>query len=264
VSQVHDFNKEKDMTETLIAVFGNARSAENAVQDLLNAGFSAEDISFAVNDTRRANINPEVNELHDVSAGEGAGVGALFGSIVGAVATVATLTIPGIGPVLAAGPLQALIAAGLGAGIGAATGAVTGGITAGLVKLGVPEEDASLYAESLRRGDAIVTVMTDDSNLYEARRILSRHSPVDLDQRRQTWEQSGWQRFNPDAQPLTDVELADERRRYTDINQPLPTGVSDGDISTDRLPDEVAQEGTDDPEDYHRRRMRSYPYMNNG
>jgi uncharacterized membrane protein len=55
------------------------------------------------------------------------------------------LAIPGIGPIVAMGPL-------LGGLIGAGVGAVTGGITAALIDLGVPEDDIDAYAEATRRG----------------------------------------------------------------------------------------------------------------
>ncbi len=66
------------------------------------------------------------------------------------------LAIPGIGPIVAAGPLAATLA-------GAGVGAVAGGLIGGLTRAGVPEDEANVYAEAVRRGGALVTVRAEDS-----------------------------------------------------------------------------------------------------
>src|SRR5690606_32606168 len=99
---------------------------------------------------------------------------------------------PGVGPVVAAGP----IAAGLmGTGIGAAAGGVLGA----LVGWGIPEEEAHYYAEGVRRGSNLVAVKTPDASADEVARIMNRHRPVDVHQRAEQWQGSGWTGYNPDA-----------------------------------------------------------------
>src|SRR3954467_15548049 len=124
--------KEYIMAKTVVALYDNFDTARNAVEALVDAGFTRGDISLVANDAS-GKYADYVND-DDVSAGEGAGFGAVVGALVG----LGVALIPGIGPVLAAGPL----AAALMAGIGAASGAVTGGIVAGLVDFGIPEEHA--------------------------------------------------------------------------------------------------------------------------
>jgi uncharacterized protein (TIGR02271 family) len=111
------------------------------------------------------------------------------------------LTIPGIGPVLAAGPLAAAVSGLVGAGVGAVAGAAAGGLLGALVDMGIPEEQAGIYAEGVRRGGTLVTVETEDRDLDRVRDVMNRHDPVDIDERASQWRSSGWQGFDANAQP---------------------------------------------------------------
>ena len=107
---------------------------------------------------------------------EGEHVGAAEGSAFGAavrprlarrVGCPRPLAIPGIGPVIAAGPLAAGL---LGAATGAVAGGATGGIVGGLLNMGVPEEEAHYYAEGLRRGGTLVSATVTDNMANRASR----------------------------------------------------------------------------------------------
>lgn len=128
-------------------------------------------------------------------------IGGAAGLLIGA----GLLAIPGIGPVLAAGPLAAAIgttAATVGAGaLGAGIGAATGGLLGGLVGAGVPEDEANYYAEGVRRGGTLVAVSTDERMANTARTIMQRRSAIDIEARGTEWRQSGWTRFDPNAGP---------------------------------------------------------------
>ena len=101
-------------------------------------------------------------ESGDVSAGEGATVGAVWGGLVG----LAALLIPGVGPFIAFGALGAALT-------GVVTGAVVGGITAALVDFsGIPEDEARGYEQQLRDGKTLVAVKARDEDSAEVRRIL--------------------------------------------------------------------------------------------
>jgi hypothetical protein len=102
------------------------------------------------------------------------------------------LAIPGIGPVLVAGPIAATL-------IGAGVGAVTGGLIGALVDLGVPEEEAGYYAEGIRRGGTLVTLIVSDHMADHAIEIMDNHDPVDIEERVTSWQSSGWTGFDPDA-----------------------------------------------------------------
>jgi hypothetical protein len=108
-------------------------------------------------------IEPVVEDYPATAAGTASG--ALLGGITGFLLGLGTLAIPGLGPVLAAGP----IAAALG---GAAIGAAGGGLIGALIDAGVPEEYASAYATDVERGHVLVTVTTDTASRSDIRDIL--------------------------------------------------------------------------------------------
>ena len=88
----------------------------------------------------------------------------MLGGVLGLLVGVGAHAIPGIGPVLAAGSLAAALGtAGASTLVGAGLGAATGGIVGGLVGLGIPEEDATMYAEGARRGGTLVTAQVADN-----------------------------------------------------------------------------------------------------
>lgn len=197
------------MRKVVLALYDNLAAAQNAVNDLQSAGFDRGKIGLAVSESRR-NLSPNATEgfvkNDDVSGEEGAGFGALVGGLTGAAAGLLAITIPGIGPVLAAGPLAAALGSLTGAALGTVAGAVTGGIIASLVDLGVSEEYAEYYAESMRRGSALVTVTVEESEMDTATNILQRHNPYDIDKRVHQWKKKGWNGFDPKAEPYTAVD----------------------------------------------------------
>jgi uncharacterized membrane protein len=199
------------MADTILATYDSVETAERVINDLREAGFSRGDIGMAVHDPE-GEYARHLDE--DVQAGDGAGFGSIVGTLVGAAAGLVAITVPGIGPIIAAGPLAALGGAAAGAGIGAVAGAATGGITAALLDMGVSDEDAEYYAESLRRGDALVAVTTDDENTSLAMQIMHRHQPIDIDRRLSQWRQRGWSGFDPMADPYTAEERAKQRHDY--------------------------------------------------
>jgi uncharacterized membrane protein len=189
------------MSKTIVGLFDTANEADQVVRDLINEGISRNDISLVANDAKG-----EYGSRHAVgdekAAAEGAGAGALGGSVLGGVVGLLVgtglLIIPGVGPVLAAGPLAAALGStALGAGLGAAAG----GIVGGLVGAGVPEDEANYYAEGVRRGGTLVTVSATDALADSAYRVMQRRGAVDIQQRGATWRDEGWSRFDPQGEP---------------------------------------------------------------
>ncbi|HEX8352620.1 MAG TPA: YsnF/AvaK domain-containing protein [Pyrinomonadaceae bacterium] len=119
---------------------------------------------------------------------KGAGTGAAIGGAAGLLLSLTALAIPGIGPVLAAGPLVALIA-------GAGIGATAGGLVSGLTRLGLEDDEAHTYAEGLKRGGTLVTVNTDNHHADLAVGVMRRLGAVEIDKRAAEWRESGWQGF---------------------------------------------------------------------
>jgi uncharacterized protein (TIGR02271 family) len=139
------------------------------------------------------------------------------------------LAIPGIGPVLAAGPLSAAIgttAATLGAGaIGAGIGAATGGLIGALVGAGVPKEEAEYYAEGVRRGGTLVTVSAPDDRTQLAVDLMQRNGAIDIDQRVAEWRNSGWTGFvetEPVESSYPDTTMRDRTTIRGDEEAVLP------------------------------------------
>src|SRR4029079_16854420 len=89
----------------------------------------------------------EGDRVRDGDDASGAATGAVTGGVVGGAAGLAAslmgLAIPGIGPIIAAGPIVAALS-------GAGVGAVAGGLIGGLTDMGVSNTDAEYYAESVR------------------------------------------------------------------------------------------------------------------
>ena len=163
-------------SSTIVGVFRDRAQAERAVDDLVSAGISRDQISVVTADSRTAaadtpNLLPSENIGSDMTSGTGAAVGGFFGFVAG----IAALAIPGIGPILAVGPL----AAGL---MGAGLGAAAGGITGALKGRNVPENDAQRFAEAVRAGGILVTVYVPDDRVDEAADLLDRNGAVDVEE----------------------------------------------------------------------------------
>lgn len=205
------------MAKTIVGSFDSFEEAQEVFRDLQQSGFSRDDISIIANNatgtlTTTGELPPDAPAtLHDTGSGAatGAAAGGVLGGAAGLVVGLMGLAIPGIGPIVAAGPLAAALA-------GAGVGAVAGGLIGGLTSAGVDEEDAHYYAEAVRRGGALVTVRSDDSRADEATRIMRTHGAVDIERRAEQWREAGWSRHDPSAEPYTVDQLEQERAAYRD------------------------------------------------
>jgi hypothetical protein len=135
-------------------------------------------------------------------------VGAGTGAVVGALAGLLAVTIPGVGPALALGPLAAILG---GAGVGAAAG----GLVGALAGAGLSDEEAYCYEEGVRRGGTLVAVTAEDEDDGDAIAVLNRYGPVDLRTRGDEWRQDGWtpRPATPAGGSLRDT-AADAARNY--------------------------------------------------
>jgi hypothetical protein len=174
---------------TLTRSYDDFSDAKEVVSELKAAGIPEHDISLIA--------NKKDDSIADGMA-TGAGVGGALGAGAGLLTGLGLLAIPGVGPVVAAGWLATLA---VGAAAGAAAGAATGGLIDALTSSGVNEKDAHAYAESVRRGAALVSVRVPESMSLTAQEILDSHDPIDFDARRRDWEKTGWTSFDPDAGP---------------------------------------------------------------
>ncbi len=193
--------------KTVTGLFDSYDDACAAVTALEGAGIPADDISIVSNNGYNRDDTSNAAE----GAGAGAGLGALAGGTGGLLAGLGMLAIPGVGPVVAAGWLAATAA---GAVAGAVVGGAAGGLIGALTESGVPEADAHVYAEGVRRGGSLVTVRVDEFRAEEARRILEESNWVDPAARRRDYEADGWTGFDATLNPYTRDEIDRERNRY--------------------------------------------------
>ena len=191
------------MIKTIVGSFDTADAADRAARQLSRAGFMNEDINIVLSNLRRTGDDTHA-EMG--AAAKGAVTGSVVGGVAGVAASAAGLALPGIGPILAAGPIVALLA-------GAGAGAVAGGLIGALTEAGIDKEEAELYAESVRRGGSLVTVRTDEARAEEATAILRAAGVIDIRQRAEEWRESGWTGHDPAAKPLSYDEVERERAR---------------------------------------------------
>ena len=199
------------MAKTIVGSFDTFEEARSVMSELQQRGFNQNDLSIVANNaTGQYRTDADRADVPASSAGgaaSGAAAGGLLGGAAGLIVGLMGLAIPGIGPIVAAGPLAATLA-------GAGVGAVAGGLIGGLTKVGVPEDEANVYAEAVRRGGALVTVRAEDSRAEEAADIMRKFGAVDIERRAELWRGQGWQRHDPSAQPYSVDELQRERQMY--------------------------------------------------
>ena len=160
------------------AVFGiytSRPAAETGIDRLRATGFSASDVSVLMPENRG---DKGVGVQGATKAPEGATAGGVTGATIGGVlgwlAGIGTLAIPGIGPLIAAGPIVGTLA---GVGAGGAAGALVGA----LAGYGVPEYEAKRYEARINEGGILVSVHSDDSDsTSKAKTILKETGAEDV------------------------------------------------------------------------------------
>lgn len=166
------------MASKKTAVFGiysSREGVERAADVLARSGFPVTDISVLLPEglgtreigTEKATKAPE-------GATAGAGTGAVLGGTLGLLAGIGALAIPGVGPLIAAGPIMAALA---GMGVGGAVG----GFTGALIGMGIPEYEAKRYEGRLQKGGILLSVHCDTSEeIDRAKEILERTGAEDI------------------------------------------------------------------------------------
>ena len=143
------------------AIYGITHTREQAeliVERLKADNFSNNDISVLFAD--KMGTRDFAHEKH-TKAPEGVATGGASGGIIGGalgwLIGIGALAIPGVGPLIAAGPILAALS-------GAAVGAAAGGIAGGLIGLGIPEYEARQYETKIKAGGVLISVHSDNSN----------------------------------------------------------------------------------------------------
>jgi hypothetical protein len=161
-----------------IAVFGiypDQLTAEDAVDNLKDAGFRSTDISvlFPDNQGTKDFAHEKHTKAPETAVAVG-GSGAVIGGALGWLAGIGALAIPGVGPFIAAGPIMGMLG-----GIG--VGGAIGGITGALIGLGIPEYEAKRYEGRIQRGGILLSVHCDTPDWSKrAKNILYQTGAEDI------------------------------------------------------------------------------------
>ena len=165
----------EDKKTAVFGIYRSAAEAERAVDELVGVGFPSANISVLLQDYRGTR---DFAHQKETKAPEGTATGVTTGGVIGGalgvLAGIGALSIPGLGPFIAAGPIMAGLA-GLGVG-----GAV-GGIIGALVGMGIPEYEAKRYEGRLKTGGVLLSVHCDTSKeIDRAKELLKRTGAEDV------------------------------------------------------------------------------------
>src|SRR5271155_1495043 len=160
------------------AVFGiykNSALAERAVDRIIAAGFSNNDISVLLPDSQSSKeFAHEKNTKAPEGTTTGVTTGGVVGGALGLLAGIGALAIPGVGPFIAAGPI-------MGALTGLGVGGAVGGLVGALVGLGIPEYEAKRYEGRVKDGGVLLSVHCDTSDeVSRAKTLLKETGAEDI------------------------------------------------------------------------------------
>jgi uncharacterized protein (TIGR02271 family) len=148
------------MENTVVGVYDSYSQAQNAMNDLLAAGFSRSDIQLNPDQQTSAASGTQTRTDGDT----GSGIGHFFRSLFGMDDT---------------------------------------------------DKTSDVYSEAVRRGSVVVTVHANsDEQLDRASDIMSRHDPVDIDERSSSWTSQGWSGYDATAPMMSEDEIRQDRSRY--------------------------------------------------
>jgi hypothetical protein len=151
---------------SVFGIYASADQAEGAVNALIDDGFPSQDVSVLMPDQLSTH---EFAHHKDTKAPEGATAGATAGGVVGGTLGVliglGALAVPGIGPLLAAGPIVAGLA----------------GLGAGGAGMGIPEYEARRYEGRVKDGGILLSVHCETpGEILRAREILTSTGATDI------------------------------------------------------------------------------------
>lgn len=213
-----------------VGVYKNREDIEAVLKAIKDSGYDMNRVSLITRHIDDIEGAREVTEEHGNEAKEGAAAGATSGTVLGAVGGflvgVGVLSIPGIGPILAAGvEIPAIASTAAGAGIGAATG----GIIGALVGLGIPEEKAKVYENRIKAGEHLLMVSGTEEQLESVTSIMHDHNVEEFDiyAARDLDETTGARKTERVDAVETDREVAPTETKHTDIDSEADVVIVD-------------------------------------
>ncbi len=167
-------------THTVVANFPSHPEAEEIVLELQKQGFDMQKLSIIGKDYQTTeHVRGFLTWKDTAKAGAAGGgywgsfVGGLFGILAGA----GVLFIPGVAPIIIAGPIAGVLAGWLeGTLVGAAGAAAVGGLAGALAGLGIPKHELVKYETQIQAGEFIILVTGSNEDISQARQMLDRIS----------------------------------------------------------------------------------------
>jgi len=160
---------------SVFAIYNTRDSLEEAVTMLESAGFRNTDISvLAPENEGTKDLAHEKHTKAPEGTAAGSITGGAIGGILGGLVGVGAIVIPGLAPLVAAGPIIAALT-----GVGSV--GVLGGLIGGLVGMGIPEYEAKRYEGRIKLGGLLLSVHCDDRDwVRRARQILDQSGGEDI------------------------------------------------------------------------------------
>ena len=159
----------------VFGIFPDRVAVEEAVEHLRHAGFRSTDISVLLSENQGTkDFAHEKNTKAPEGAASGVVAGGITGGVLGLLTGIGALAIPGLGPLIAAGPIVAALA-------GAGAVGTLGGIVGALVGMGIPEYEAKRFEGRIREGGALLSIHCDsDDWVKRAKEILHQCGGQDI------------------------------------------------------------------------------------
>lgn len=192
------------MTQFIVSLFDDVEEAQRVVEALRDMGIPREQLSVIVGDPAgdgAQSLDAYEEALHARPAAETAEndlaadvvpkstvAGGVIGALAGALVSLGIIAIPGFTIVLAGGPLMA----GL---VGAASGATLAGLIGALEANNVSRQEATCYAEGVRRGGTLVAAEVETARADRVEAVMKRHNAVDMQTRADRWRAAGWEGY---------------------------------------------------------------------
>ena len=198
--------------KTIVALYDHFKDAKAATAAIIQAGAAADRIALLANDSNgdhpALSINPayareqfdedSTRQSRFITLGE---VGIGLGGILGFLAYISPIAIPGIAALAANGAWVPVV-------VLAVIGGVIGVVIGLLTDRGVSSKDAELYTEGLKRGGTLVTAVIDESIAGRVLEILKNHSAVKVEERPDDWSAEGWVSLDVDHEGMPHGGLA--------------------------------------------------------
>lgn len=167
-------------THTVVADFPSHREAERVVLELQEAGFDLQKLSIIGKDyqtTEQVRGFLTWKDTAKTGVAEGAYWGSFVGGLFGILAGAGVLFIPGMAPIVVAGPIVGMLAGWLeGSLVGGAGVAAIGGLAGALGGLGIPKHEVLKYETQIQAGKFIILVTGSDEDVKQAKQMLDRIS----------------------------------------------------------------------------------------